>query len=110
MTSFVTREEAKTLLTIGVGLLLLPYVLEAGGLTMTSAVDCVLFAMAGLGLNLLLGYSGLVSFGHAAWFGLGGYAVAIIQLRFSKRIAFTFGVGPTAYFGSCFAGGDAYFT
>lgn len=82
MTSFVTREEAKTLLTIGVGLLLLPYVLEAGGLTMTSAVDCVLFAMAGLGLNLLLGYSGLVSFGHAAWFGLGGYAVAIIQLRF----------------------------
>jgi ABC-type branched-subunit amino acid transport system ATPase component/ABC-type branched-subunit amino acid transport system permease subunit len=38
--------------------------------------------MAGLGLNLLLGYSGLVSFGHAAWFGLGGYAVAIIQLRF----------------------------
>lgn len=82
MTSFITREEAKTLLTIGVGLVLLPYVLEAGGLTMTSAVDCVLFAMAGLGLNLLLGYSGLVSFGHAAWFGLGGYAVAIIQLRF----------------------------
>jgi branched-chain amino acid transport system ATP-binding protein len=82
MISSVTRQEVRTLMLLGVGLAVLPFVLQAGGLTITSAVDCVVFAMAGLGLNLLLGYSGLVSFGHAAWFGLGGYAVAIIQLRF----------------------------
>lgn len=63
MISSVTRQEVRTLMLLGVGLAVLPFVLQAGGLTITSAVDCVVFAMAGLGLNLLLGYSGLVSFG-----------------------------------------------
>ena len=49
---------------------------------MTSAVDCVLLAVVGLGLNVLLGNTGLVSFGHGAWYGIGAYAVAIIQLRY----------------------------
>jgi ABC-type branched-subunit amino acid transport system ATPase component/ABC-type branched-subunit amino acid transport system permease subunit len=64
------------------GLVLLPFALMAGGLTMTSVVDCVLLAMVGLGLNLLLGHTGLVSFGHGAWFGLGAYAVALFQKHF----------------------------
>lgn len=37
----------------------------------------VILALAGVGLNLALGYGGLVSFGHAAFFGLGGYVVGI---------------------------------
>jgi len=78
----LSSQELKIGLMVSVGLIVLPFLLQAGGLTMTSAVDCVLFAIAGLGLNLLLGYNGLVSFGHAAWFGLGGYALAILQLRF----------------------------
>lgn len=78
----LSSQELKIWLMVSVGLIVLPFLLQAGGLTMTSAVDCVLFAIAGLGLNLLLGYNGLVSFGHAAWFGLGGYALAILQLRF----------------------------
>src|SRR4051794_1028837 len=32
-----------------------------------------------MALNILVGYTGLVSFGHGAWFGLGAYAVAIMQ-------------------------------
>lgn len=35
------------------------------------------------GLGILMGYAGQVSFGHAAFFGLGGYAVAILTTRFS---------------------------
>jgi ABC-type branched-subunit amino acid transport system permease subunit len=35
--------------------------------------------MATMGLNLLVGYTGLVSFGHSAWFGVGGYAAALAQ-------------------------------
>ena len=31
----------------------------------------VILAIAGIGLNLILGYGGMVSFGHAAFFGLG---------------------------------------
>lgn len=82
MMRHLSSQELKLGLMVSVGLIVLPFLLQAGGLTMTSAVDCVLFAIAGLGLNLLLGYNGLVSFGHAAWFGLGGYALAILQLRF----------------------------
>ena len=36
----------------------------------------MIFAIAGLGFNLLLGYTGLLSFGHSAFFGVGAYAVA----------------------------------
>ncbi len=68
-------------LLMAAGLVVLPFALQAGGLTMTSAVDCVLLALVGLGLNLLLGTTGLVSFGHAAWFGLGAYTLAIVQQR-----------------------------
>ena len=59
--------------------LVLPFALRAGGLTMTSATDVVIFAVACMALNLLVGHTGLVSFGHGAWFGLGAYAAALAQ-------------------------------
>jgi branched-chain amino acid transport system permease protein len=37
----------------------------------------MVFAIAAVSLNLILGYGGLVSFGHAAYLGVGGYSVAI---------------------------------
>src|SRR5882724_7964401 len=58
---------------------LLPFALLAGGLTLTSATDVVIFAVACMALNLLVGHTGLVSFGHGAWFGLGAYAAALAQ-------------------------------
>src|SRR5207253_10804388 len=56
-----------------------PFLLLAGGLTLTSATDVVIFAIACMALNMLVGHTGLVSFGHGAWFGLGAYAAAIAQ-------------------------------
>jgi branched-chain amino acid transport system permease protein len=38
----------------------------------------MIFAIAAVSLNLVLGYGGLVSFGHAAYLGVGGYAVGIL--------------------------------
>lgn len=38
----------------------------------------VIFALAATSLNLILGYGGMMSFGHAAYLGLGGYAVGIL--------------------------------
>ena len=38
----------------------------------------MIFAIAATSLNLILGYGGLVSFGHAAYLGIGGYAVGIL--------------------------------
>ena len=41
------------------------------------ATRLVILAIAAVSLNLILGYGGLVSFGHAAFVGLGAYAVGI---------------------------------
>ncbi len=46
--------------------------------TVTLATKAAIFALAGVGLNLALGYGGLVSFGHSAFFGIGGYAMGIL--------------------------------
>jgi len=57
----------------------LPFALLAGGLTLTSATDVVIIAIACMALNVLVGHTGLVSFGHGAWFGFGAYAAALAQ-------------------------------
>src|SRR3954464_9353179 len=67
------------LLVAALGLLVLPPLLLALGLTMTSASEVVIYALACTALNILVGYTGLVSFGHGAWFGLAAYAAALLQ-------------------------------
>jgi branched-chain amino acid transport system permease protein len=42
------------------------------------ATRVLIYAMAAASLNLVLGYGGMVSFGHAAFFGAGAYIVAIL--------------------------------
>ena len=39
----------------------------------------VIWSIAATSLNMILGYGGMVSFGHAALFGIGGYAVGILS-------------------------------
>jgi branched-chain amino acid transport system permease protein len=43
------------------------------------ATDVLILAMFATSLNLLIGYSGLVSFGHAAYFGVGAYVCGILM-------------------------------
>jgi len=45
------------------------------------AFDSLLFGAIAMSLDLLIGYTGLVSFGHAAFYGLGAYATAILMER-----------------------------
>ncbi len=42
----------------------------------------ILYAILCMGLNLILGYTGLLSLGHAAFYGLGGYTTAILITRY----------------------------
>src|SRR6187397_2601375 len=65
-------------------LLLLPFALGAIGLGITSASEVVIFAIACMALNILVGYTGLVSFGHGAWFGLAAYGAAMAQRELFK--------------------------
>ncbi len=62
-------------------LLALPFALDSIGLGITSASEVVIFALACMALNILVGHTGLTSFGHGAWFGMGAYAAALAQLK-----------------------------
>jgi branched-chain amino acid transport system permease protein len=61
---------------VALALLVLPRVIEPYH-TILLAYGLVM-AIAVLGFNLLLGYTGLLSFGHSAYFGVGAYAVAFM--------------------------------
>ena len=64
----------------------LPWAAQAMGLpaTIALATRILIYAMAAASLNLALGYGGMVSFGHAAFFGLGGYVVGIFYQNFTQ--------------------------
>jgi branched-chain amino acid transport system ATP-binding protein len=73
----VTRNRV---LWIGLAVLLaLPFAMRGLGLSTNTATQMVCLAIAALGLNMLVGFTGLTSFGHSAWFGIGAYAAAISQ-------------------------------
>ena len=78
------QEKHRALWIGAVGLVVLPILLQAIGLTLDNATVFVILAIAVTGLNLLVGTTGLVSFGHSAWFGIGGYAAALAQLHWFK--------------------------
>ncbi|MGP0095161.1 MAG: branched-chain amino acid ABC transporter permease [Xanthobacteraceae bacterium] len=61
-------------------LVLLPLysMLSGDRFLMTLFTRIVIMALAATSLNLILGYGGMMSFGHAAYLGLGGYAVGIL--------------------------------
>lgn len=73
----------ETYINIALALLLLvaPFVAQALGQNfyITLATRIAILALAATGLNLVLGLGGLVSFGHAAFFGIGGYAAGILS-------------------------------
>ena len=69
----------RDLLAAALALLLLPFALPAIGLGVTSATEVVIFALACMALNILVGSTGLTSFGHGAWFGLAAYAAGLAQ-------------------------------
>ena len=60
-------------------LVVLPFATHALGLSTNTASQIACLAIAALGLNILVGFTGLTSFGHSAWFGIGAYAAAIAQ-------------------------------
>ena len=69
-------------------LLVLPYALENLKSTALMASQILIFAVVGLGFNILLGYTGLLSFGHGMFFGMGMYGATLAQLHVFKG-AFT---------------------
>src|SRR5499427_4342367 len=52
--------------------------LTGNAFALTLFTRVVILAIAALSLNLIMGFGGMVSFGHAAYLGIGGYAVGIL--------------------------------
>ena len=75
----MTRETALTLALMA-ALLAVPVWAHTQGepFTITLATKIAILALAGVGLNIALGIGGLISLGHAAFFGIGGYAMGIL--------------------------------
>ena len=55
----------------------MPLLMQSGSL----ASEVLIFALAAMGCNLLLGFTGLLSFGQGIFFGLGSYTVALLLTR-----------------------------
>jgi branched-chain amino acid transport system permease protein len=64
--------------------------------TLNFLVVALMIALAGQGWNVLGGYGGQYSFGHAAFFGTGAYVTAILQVRFGINAWAAFILGITA--------------
>ncbi len=58
------------------------------------AIEVLVFALYAMSFNLLLGYGGMLSFGHAAFFGVGGYAVAILSKHAGLPLSLSFIAAP----------------
>lgn len=83
--SAIVKKLFHPLLLFAVVLLVLPYaVVLLGGGTVLLAAEIVCFMLLAMAFNVLLGYTGLLSFGHGLFFGLAAYAAALAQIHFFK--------------------------
>jgi len=64
----------------------LPLWIKSVGLYPYLGVEVMIWIIFALGFNVLLGYGGLPSFGHGAYFGIGAYAFGLAQLHFSAGL------------------------
>lgn len=92
----MTRETIINLL-LALLLLAVPFIAQAAGqtFTITLATRIAILALAATGLNIALGLGGLVSFGHAAFFGVGGYVAGILSAHAFSGEPMLFGLDGT---------------
>jgi branched-chain amino acid transport system permease protein len=79
--AFTPRNVVIAALLLVLALLPLYVVLTGDRFMLTLFTRIVILAMAAVSLNLILGYGGMMSFGHAAYLGIGGYTVAILSFE-----------------------------
>ncbi|HVV60807.1 MAG TPA: branched-chain amino acid ABC transporter permease [Pseudolabrys sp.] len=78
---FTPRNIVTVALLAGLTLLPLYVSLTDDRFLLTLFTRIVILAIAAVSLNLILGYGGMMSFGHAAYLGIGGYTVAILAFE-----------------------------
>jgi branched-chain amino acid transport system permease protein len=76
--SLTPRLAVNIVLLLILGLVPVYAALTGNTFVMTLFTRVIILALAALSLNLIMGFGGMVSFGHAAYLGIGGYAVGIL--------------------------------
>ncbi len=79
--SFVDKFKIPLAVLVGAILIAVPF-MGASRVAMRNLIMIFLYAMLGMGLNVLLGYTGQVSLGHAGFYGIGAYASAILTTTY----------------------------
>jgi branched-chain amino acid transport system permease protein len=89
------------ILAVAAVLAAVPLVVHSN-VTLNFLVVTLLVALAGQGWNILGGYGGQYSFGHAAFFGTGAYVTAVLQVRYGVNawIGFAAGIAAAAVVGA----------
>ena len=87
---------------VAVALLATVPLISSSNVVLNFLVMALLIALAGQGWNLLGGYGGQYSFGHAAFFGTGAYVTAIVQMRYGVNawLGFVIGIAAGALVGA----------
>lgn len=75
-------------------LIVLPFALTSYQLGLLTKI--LIFALFAMSLNLILGYAGLPSLGHAAYFGIGAYTVGLLAIKLLDNFWLNFGAGLVA--------------
>ncbi|UWR24396.1 ABC transporter permease [Sulfitobacter sp. S190] len=85
----------RTRIIVAVGLAILALLpLYGSGFAQVLATDILIFCLFAASLHFLLGLGGLVSFGHAAYYGGGAYAAALLVHHFDTRMELAFMLAP----------------
>jgi branched-chain amino acid transport system permease protein len=82
MKTAMTQATYWPILLVGAALALLPLVLTTNA-TLNFLTFAMIITLAAQGWNIIGGFGGQFSFGHAAFFGTGAYAMALLQVRFA---------------------------
>jgi ABC-type branched-subunit amino acid transport system permease subunit len=80
------RRETAIMAVALVVLVALPWILPLIGGYQELATRILLWSIFALGFDLLLGFTGLLSFGHAAFWGLSSYAAGLVLMRVSSNV------------------------
>ncbi len=75
-----TKAKALLLMPVWVALLLFP-VMDSNSFHVEIATTCLIFIILALGLNVIVGLVGLLNLGYAAFFAVGAYAYALVNLH-----------------------------
>src|SRR5919201_3803498 len=87
----LATQRAMAALIVRILLVIAPPLLSSFLLTLLT--QALIYAILAMSLDIILGYTGLASLGHAAYFGLGAYSVGILATRYGAAFGVTLPAG-----------------